>query len=109
MGYDETAIIGADHSWHENIKLDEYNRLCVRDAHFYDSDAPCKPFSIDGSSSNIYRIDQFFLALSYMFYGYHKIQSYASYLGLRVLNLSGITYIDAFDRCAIKDYVDDEL
>ena len=106
FGYKTIAICGADHSWHETVALDGDNRVCVRDNHFYEKFADLRPFSMDGSDENIFRMDSLFHALGEMFAGYWKVAAYAERLHAEVWNASSVTYIDAFRRRAAADVFD---
>lgn len=103
LGYKKIILLGADHSWHETLTLDDKNRVCLRDRHCYDNDAELKPFTFDGSDENIFTIAELFLALSRMFEGYLEIEAYSKYHGAQVYNASSTTYIDAFERRNLND------
>ena len=98
MEYKKIMLLGADHSWHETLALDEQNRVCLRDRHFYDKGVALRPFTMDGSSDKIFTMDALFFALGRMFAGYWQIAAYAKTLGVRIVNASSVTYIDAFPR-----------
>jgi hypothetical protein len=103
LGYKKIILLGADHSWHETIALDDANRVCWKDRHFYNTDAKLTPISIDGAEENLFTMDTIFQALGRMFEGYWKIEEYAKRLGAQVYNASSVTFIDAFKRRAIAD------
>lgn len=98
MGYKNIMLLGADHSWHETLALDEQNRVCLRDRHFYDKAVALRPFTMDGSPDKIFTMDALFFALGRMFAGYWQIAAYAKTLGAHIVNASSVTYIDAFPR-----------
>ena len=97
-GYKKIILLGADHSWHETVTLDEKNRVCVRDLHFYNKDADLRPFTIDGSVENIFTMHRLFQVLGKMFEGHCMIAAYAEYLKTEIINASSVTYIDAYRR-----------
>lgn len=103
VGYKKIVVLGADHSWHETLALDEKNRVCLRDRHFYDKDAGMRPFTMDGSDEKIFRMDNLFHVLARMFEGYWKIVDYAKRRNVEIVNASSVTYIDAFKRRSISD------
>ena len=105
IGYRDIVILGADHSWHESVVLDELNRVCLRDNHFYEQSSELKPFTIDGSPDNIFTIDELFLAIGRMFNGYRRLRVYANRCCAVVVNASSHTYIDAFTRDDIQKIV----
>lgn len=108
LGYKTIVLLGADHSWHKSLVLDDTNRVCISQPHFYDSDAKSVPFSmgvVDESGERYFTMDKAFHAFATMFEGYWKLAEYAKYLGARVYNASSITFIDAFERKSIADLV----
>ena len=102
-GYKSVVLLGADHSWHEDIVLDEKNRVCLRDKHFYDKNAELKPWSMGGVDGKLFTMDTIFFALGKMFEGYWRLKHYADYKGVKIYNASSKTYIDAFERMDLKD------
>lgn len=105
MGYKNIVILGADHSWHETLALDNANRVCLRDFHFYDKDVGMQPFTMDGSEEKIFTMDALFYALGRMFEGYWKIAEYADRQAAQIINASSVTYIDAFKRRNFSDAI----
>ena len=103
LGYKKIILLGADHSWHETLALDDANRVCVKDKHFYNEDAKLTPWSMDGTEENIWTMDAIFHALGRMFEGYWKIDEYTKHLGAQIYNASSVTYIDAFKRMSFSD------
>lgn len=113
-GYKKVYLLGADHSWHETLALDNENRVCFRDRHFYQRDAKLVPFTMGGDSEVTFNMSQLFFALSKMFEGYLQVNEYAQYQGAKIMNASSITYIDAFERVKLGDipeirHLDDDL
>lgn len=98
MRYTKIVMFGADHSWHETLALDDANRVCLRDRHFYDKDVGMRPFTLDGSDEKIFTMDTLFHTLGAMFEGYWNIAEYAERQSAQIINASSVTYIDAFKR-----------
>jgi hypothetical protein len=98
MGYKNVVLLGADHSWHQTLVLDAANQICVKDEHFYDSDAELKPFG-----EGRFNMHMLFTAFGKMFEGYCRIEDYSQYLGARIYNASSLTFIDAFQRRSLAD------
>ncbi len=96
-GYQEIYLFGADHSWHEAIKLDENNNLLVSDTHFYGNE----DYAI-GARETSYMSQQFF-SLHKAFYGYEVLARYANALGVKVFNASARSYVDVFRKIKVKD------
>lgn len=101
QGFERVAVLGADHSWHEEIMVGSDNVLYLRDRHFYDTGTP-KPMALlnhyQALLGHEFRIHDFFMALAKMFRGYIQIEDYARTIGAKVVNASSHSYIDAFER-----------
>jgi hypothetical protein len=100
MGFKEIFLVGADHSWHEEIKVDETNKTTVNHEHFYDAGKVTMPmYKLDGEE---YRIHDIFRKLHLAFKGYFIIKDYAKELNAKIFNASFRSYIDAFPKIKIK-------
>lgn len=105
LGFKQIALLGADHSWHESLVLDENNQVCVRYGYFDNRTPKLAPFTIDGSTGNIFTMGKIFLAVGRMFESYQEIEMYSCHLGVKITNLSSVTFIDAFKRKSIAAYL----
>jgi len=103
LGYRKIILLGADHSWHETLALDDAGRVCMKNEHFYDKDSKLTPWTKDGTEENIWTMGELFHALAKMFEGYWQIEGYARYLGAEICNASSVTFIDAFRRKHIAE------
>ena len=103
LGFKNIALLGADHSWHESLVLDENNQVCVRYGYFDNRTPKLAPFTIDGSTGNIFTMGKIFLAIGRMFESYQDIEMYSRHLGVKITNLSSMTCIDAFKRRNISE------
>ena len=102
MGYRKIFLVGADHSWHEDVLLDEDNKLYVKDEHFYfEEKQPLNPVPKNPEETEALKIHEFFRGLSLVFEGHQEIAEYAKFMGAKVYNASKKTYIDAFERYKI--------
>lgn len=99
-GYDEIFIIGADHSWHEDIKL-EGNKIIQVDTHFYEKGKPKNINLTDRSVGNL-NMATFFLSLYNAFRTYDVIKNYADYRKVKIYNASVKSYVDSFERREIN-------
>ncbi len=99
-GYKRVFLFGADHSWHEEYKV-ENNRVMINDYHFYDKD-PVKPLLMhDHVKNRKITIADLFLSLHKAFRSYLVIRDYADTRGCLILNASAKSYIDSFERVEI--------
>ena len=103
VGYKKIILLGADHSWHETLVLDDSNRVCLRDKHFYDLKPNLTPFYKDCSQQETFKMHEILFAFSKMFEGYWEVKEYAEIVGAEILNASSVSFIDAFKRVKSKD------
>jgi len=99
LGHKNLLIIGADHSWHESIALDNENTVSLIDKHFY-GNIPL-PFYRDNEEILTFTMPELFRVLAKTFEGYWALNDYANYLGAEILNASSTSFIDAFKRSNI--------
>lgn len=95
-GYDEIAIVGADHTWTRTLTVGTDNRVYSVQPHFYDKDkrADVAPFA--GHIDDI--LESFMIA----FRSYHTVRRYADRIGVRITNATPDSFIDAFERSELK-------
>lgn len=98
MQFKEIRILGADHSWHEQITVDAENNVITQDKHFYNQQGKTINMKTRSFNSDDYGIHSFFSSLSKAFYSYKILARYARFRNVRVINASEKSYIDAFDR-----------
>jgi hypothetical protein len=100
LGYRQIILVGADHSWSEQMRVDGQNRIYIEDTHFYDGDQKAVPVYLfsDQIKKTGYSAAVFFQALVNAFTIYQELQKYAVRLGVTVWNASARSYIDAFER-----------
>ncbi len=99
-GFKQIFIFGADHSWHEQFKLED-NRIMISDVHFYDKQ-PVKPILVhDRINDKKVTIADCFLSFHKAFKSYQVIKEYAVSQGSEILNASAKSYIDSFERVEI--------
>ncbi|HEX8514844.1 MAG TPA: hypothetical protein VF868_01505 [Bacteroidia bacterium] len=100
IGFREIFIVGADHTWHQSLMVNDQNQLCIKDVHFYDSKEQVifKPFRVTQNSEQTHRMDEIFAIWAKTFYGYIAVNAYARYRDAAIYNASEISFIDAFKR-----------
>ena len=100
LGFKKIFIFGADHSFHEEITIDDSNTMTVNHEHFYDKKEVRMPmYRLDGEE---YHIHDIFRKLYLAFQSYFILKDYAEYMGVIILNASSRSYIDAFEKIRIK-------
>ncbi len=101
LRFKKIYLFGADHSWHEEIKVDDTNDVTVNHQHFYDKDKQQLPmYKLDGKE---YHIHDIFNKLHLAFKGYFILKEYAENIGAKIYNASLRSYIDAFEKITIND------
>ena len=100
--YKNVYLFGADHSWHEEIRITEQNEFEMRQVHFYDNASSVKHEKvIDVRNNSRPRLHAQFLSLHKVFYSYEILGAFAKFRKINVLNASKKTYIDAFERVTV--------
>lgn len=100
--YKNVYLFGADHSWHEEIRITEQNEFEMRQVHFYDNANNVKHEKvIDVRNNSRPRLHAQFLSLHKVFYSYEILEAFAKSRNINVLNASKKTYIDAFERVTV--------
>ncbi|MEZ0538136.1 hypothetical protein [Fibrella arboris] len=100
--FKEVYLFGADHSWHEEIRVSDTNELLIKQEHFYDKPGEATHIPVyDVVKKETSRMSAQFASLSKAFYSYEILRDYAASLGVQVLNASAKSYVDAFKRVKI--------
>ena len=109
--FDTIYLFGADTSWHEQIRLNDQNQLLIKQIHFYDKpkDLAHQPVYMDAQRQRTFSMAAQFLSLHKVFRGYEVLRDYADYRGVRVINASAKSYIDAFERESISQSVSQSM
>ncbi len=100
IGFKELYLLGADHTWHEQLHVNEKNEVCLKDFHFYEDEKQTnyRIFYKDLTQTDSFKMHELFHTFGKMFYGYHVIQKYAETRNCKIYNASEVSFIDAFER-----------
>jgi hypothetical protein len=98
MGYKSIKIYGVDHSWTEDLRVDNHNRVCAISKHFYDNDYVSNFIPWLKVNNQMYKMHEILSDLSKTFYYYFIINKYARSKNSTVYNCSSRSFIDAFIR-----------
>lgn len=97
LRYKEIDIIGADTSWHEQLRVDqENNKIYTIDKHFYGERKVylyADPYGMVPE-----RLDRELVSISKALSSYWDLKGYAEKRGIRIYNASFYSDIDAFPR-----------
>ncbi|MCX6296428.1 MAG: DUF115 domain-containing protein [Bacteroidetes bacterium] len=104
LGFKEIYLVGADHSWHQNLHVDENNVVCVKDVHFFENEENVKyrPFKKGIHIDETFKMYEILTAWSKAFYGYIALNKYAAHQNCKIYNSSELSFIDAFERKKIN-------
>jgi hypothetical protein len=97
--FETIYLFGADHSWHEQLRLADTNELSIRQPHFYDTAQTVvhQPV-ISPVTKQTARMASQFLSFYRAFYSYEILKQYADRQEVKVINASVKSYIDAFEK-----------
>lgn len=101
-GYKKIYVLGADHSWHEELSVVSEKKVLVAQKHFYDNDVEQKPVYKEGSET--FTVGDLFIRWGKVFKIYEVLHLYAKHKNAQIYNLSRKTYIDAFPRSNIDEF-----
>ena len=99
-GYKDIYLCGADHSWSRTLWVDEDNLVVTVQPHFY-KDNEKEHKRVESLYKNI-RLHEIFRSFSIAFRSYWDIKRYAERKGVRIINATPGSYIDAFPRSKLE-------
>ena len=104
FGFKLIYILGADHNYHNSLRVDDDNRVVRIDSHFYDNKnendkvvAFCHP---DGTKMTMH---EHFQSIADAFGEYEEIEQYAKVKNVSIYNLTPNSGVDAFERKKIVE------
>ena len=92
----DVMIFGADHSWHEELRLNEDNELIGRQLHFYDNSKKVSYIKLKDHDLN--SVSSIFLSLHKAFYAYEQLKRFADKNNVQIINASERSFIDVFKK-----------
>lgn len=100
--YKVVYILGADHSWHEELVVTPGGDALVAQKHFYPEVVIASPVYKPGMTS--FTVADLFLRWGAVFKSYEFLAEFALVKGVKVLNLSSKSFIDAFERSNLSRF-----
>jgi hypothetical protein len=98
QGFRNIELYGVEHSWTKHLFVNELNKVCLFNPHFYDEEE-----SIAKTWKEIHHEEAtFFQALqmyALMFESYHFLREYADIKDCKIINCTKDSFIDAFEKC----------
>ena len=106
MHFKKIILVGADHTWHENLHINESNQLCLKDVHFYENESKVnyRLFYKDLGQKETFTMHEILFTFSKVFYGYQLLKRYADFSGTTIYNASEVSFIDAFERKKMQEF-----
>ncbi len=100
LGYKTIELYGVDHTLLDGLCVDDQNRLCRTDRHYYDSSAePAEPKPIyQKAPRRPYTMFVYLAEVAELFRGHETLRDYAQSLGARIINCTRGSMIDAYER-----------
>jgi len=95
-GYSKIMLYGVDHSFFDNLCVNEMNQLCTKDVHFYDGDASMKPI-LDGNK-DVMKISNLMSFYAALFKSHDYLSFYAKYSKTEVINCTLGSLIDSYPK-----------
>lgn len=93
-GYKNIEIYGADHNWTRNLLVSEGNLVILKNDHFHQKEN----IVIKDESGNPKKLHKFLDQIALMFKEYHTLSLFAKYKGVKIVNRTSESFIDAFER-----------
>lgn len=105
MGYMQIGILGADHSWTIDLRVNESNEVCTVKRHFFDEEETLVPWYT--SMGSPYKMSKILEDLRKTFLSYELLSKYAESFNVRIVNCSKGSFIDSFDRQGFNDFFEE--
>ncbi len=98
LGYKEIELYGVDHTLFDGLFVDEENHLLRRTSYYYDDKpAEAKPL-IHSVPYGPYTMASFLAENATLFRGHELLKEYADHIGVKIINRTKGSLIDAYDR-----------
>lgn len=99
----DILLIGAEHSWLKELHVDENNNALFFNEHFYDNEKSSKEYNSRGKSA--FKLHEILATLATAFKSYHELNEYANSKNVKIYNCTPTSFIDAFERKKITDFI----
>ena len=100
LGYKQIELYGVDHTLLEGLCVDDGNRLCRTQSHYYDT-TPQAPKPIYYNATNPprpYTMYEYLAETAELFRGHEVLRDWAAAEGVRIINRTRGSMIDAYER-----------
>ncbi len=98
LGYRRLDLYGVDHTLLDGLMVNDANRLCRCDSHYYDA-APAEPTPVMKKvPAEPYTLAEYLAETAQLFRGHEIMRDYADSLGAEIVNCTVGSMIDAYRR-----------
>ena len=97
MGKRKIYLAGADHNWMKELFVADDNTVYLTQKHFYDA-RTARPDTMKKLGKGQRKMHEILEKWYYAFRSYHDIRDYAETKGIRIINITPDSFIDAFER-----------
>ena len=104
-GYKEINLLGVEHSWMRDIKVNEKNEVILIDRHYY-GDTEHIWCDYDG---NPIKLIDFLGSQLVTFTGHLYLQDFANYMNVKIINRTAGSYIDAYEKKSFASLLQESL
>lgn len=101
LNYKKIFLFGVDHSWLNEISINEENEVMVGLHHFYNENATNHP--IRKSKSESMKLHEVLETFATVFKGYHELNEFSKSKNIQIFNSTPNSFIDAFIRKDLQD------
>lgn len=104
IGYRTIELYGVDHTLLDGLMVGENNRLCRTASHYYDTTA-AQPKPIYYSATNPprpYTMAEYLAETAELFRGHEVLRDFAKEEGVKIINRTAGSLIDAYERDPMK-------
>ena len=100
LGYRTIELYGVDHTLLEGLTVNEKNQLCRIKSHYYDkTPQPAEPIYVNATTPpRPYTMATYLAETAELFRGHEVLAEYARTQGVRIINRTKDSMIDAYER-----------
>ncbi len=102
LGYKTIRLYGLDHTFFDNIAVNNQNQLCYKDTHFYGQDNALRPMlnHYNGELKNVkpFRVSEFLFEKANLFRGHEIMNDFARYMNVKIINCTPNSMVDEYVR-----------
>ena len=107
LQFKSVLLLGADHSWLNEISVTFNNEVLIGQKHFYDQQVVDQKSNVNkpdpkpmykGASNESRKLHEVIEKFFFSFRSYWDLKAFAKYRGVRIVNLTEDSFIDAFEK-----------